>query len=182
MTERQLYIFLVILLLVLAAIAGAYLWKKLDRWLNARTIRKRLNRGVQKEKEAASWLERNGYKILEYQCRLDYEVRLNGIPTQIGVSPDFKVKKNGEVSYVEVKSGISAPRIENKDTRRQLLEYHYINPEVPLYLLNMEQREIKLVEFPITNNQPKKSSGDFWWGFLFGAALIAILVFWWYYN
>ena len=48
----------------------------------------------------------------------------------------------------EVKSGLSAPNIRNKDTRRQLLEYHQLNPfEGGLLLIDMQEKRIRKVEF-----------------------------------
>ncbi len=172
MSDHQLYVLFLALGVIAATAAIAFISIKFYKKIKANKVRKKLKRGVDKEKEAAVWLKRNGYKILDYQCSLSYTIREDRTEKRITVSPDFKVVKNGQEQYIEVKSGQVAPRIENKDTRRQLLEYHFIEPSVPILLLNMETKELKRIHFSQVEKQHR-----FWRGLGLGIILGLLLAF-----
>ena len=89
-------------LAILASIVGAWLALKMVSYFKGRSVKRRLNRGLQKEKEAAKWLKRNGYKIIDYQLKLSYTLQENGVDKRVVVSPDFRVSKNGQEQLVEV--------------------------------------------------------------------------------
>ena len=166
-------------LAILASIVGAWLALKMVSYFKGRSVKRRLNRGLQKEKEAAKWLKRNGYKIIDYQLKLSYTLQENGVDKRVVVSPDFRVSKNGQEQLVEVKSGSAAPRIENRDTRRQLLEYHFIEPDTSLFLLDMENNELKKIEFPLYGIQNNPTAWKFYLGLLMGVSVTAFF-FWWF--
>ena len=178
MSDLQVTILFAFVLVIIGLIIGGWAVLKIARHFRIRSIKKRLNRGVQKEKEAAQWLKKNGYKILDYQATLKYSLLANKEEFSIAVTPDFMVEKNGTKAIVEVKSGEVAPKIENKATRRQLLEYHFIKPDLPLYLLDMELKELRLIEFGQNRKTAQPSNWKFWVGLFLGAALVAVL---WYF-
>lgn len=178
MIDGELSIYFALGLILLGIIAGGWIALKMAKYFKRRSIKSRLNRGLQKEQEAAKWLKRNGYKIIDYQTSLSYSLKENGVDKKITVSPDFKVSKNGQEQIIEVKSGRVAPRIENRDTRRQLLEYHFIEPNVPLYLLDMENNELKKIDFPNYGSQKTDTAWKFWLGLVLGIGF-TVLVFWW---
>jgi|TARA_B110000483_G_C18041468_1_gene482762 hypothetical protein len=169
MIDGEFSVYFALLLMLLGIIAGGWFALKLAKYFKGRSIKSRLNRGLQKEQEAAKWLKRNGYKIIDYQVSLSYSLKENGVDKKITVSPDFKVSKNGQEQIIEVKSGKAAPRIENKDTRRQLLEYHFIEPDIPLFLLDMENNELKKINFPDQGTKSASKVWLFWLVFALGA-------------
>lgn len=169
MIDGEFSVYFALLLMLLGIIAGGWIALKLAKYFKGRSIKSRLNRGLQKEQEAAIWLKRNGYKIIDYQVSLSYLLKENGVDKKITVSPDFKVSKNGQEQIIEVKSGKAAPRIENKDTRRQLLEYHFIKPDIPLFLLDMENNELKKINFPDQGTKSASKAWLFWLGLALGA-------------
>ena len=120
MIDGELSVYFALGLILLGIITGGWIALKMAKYFKGRSIKSRLNRGLQKEQEAAKWLKRNGYKTIDYQTSLSYSLKENGVEKKITVSPDFKVSKNGQEQIIEVKSGRVAPRIENRDTRRQL--------------------------------------------------------------
>ena len=65
----------------------------------------------------------------------------------VDLAVDYLVEHKGVKYLAEVKSGKSAGRIQHKDTRRQLIEYHVINPFDGLLLVDMEYKTIQQVEF-----------------------------------
>jgi hypothetical protein len=178
MIDGELSVYFALGLILLGIIAGGWIALKMAKYFKGRSIKSRLNRGLQKEQEAAKWLKRNGYKIIDYQTSLSYSLKENGVDKKITVSPDFKVSKNGQEQIIEVKSGRVAPRIENRDTRRQLLEYHFIEPNVPLYLLDMENNELKKIDFPNYGSQKTDTAWKFWLGLVLGIGF-TVLVFLW---
>tara|TARA_B110000444_G_C18307019_1_gene352224 strand:- start:111 stop:329 length:219 start_codon:yes stop_codon:yes gene_type:complete len=61
--------------------------------------------------------------------------------------PDYLEKKKGETYIVAVKSGSSAISLDNRSTRKQLLEYYFVIENDRIILLNMERRKMQLVKF-----------------------------------
>lgn len=110
-------------------------------------VKLRLRRGLQKEREAADFLRRRGYRILEAQKEISYTVYDNGEPVEICLVIDYYVRKRFKRYVVEVKSGHVAPNITHSATRRQILEYqHALNPS-GIFLLDMENEEMHRIEF-----------------------------------
>ena len=62
------------------------------------------------------------------------------------VKPDFIVEKNGEKFIAEVKTGAVA-LIQNRNTRRQILEYSHLNQNKTVILVDIENRKIKKIDF-----------------------------------
>ena len=62
------------------------------------------------------------------------------------VKPDFLVEKDGEKYIAEVKTGASA-LIQNRNTRRQILEYSHLNQNKTVLLIDIESKKIKKIDF-----------------------------------
>lgn len=110
-------------------------------------IRKRLKRAKVGEKEAEEFLIKNGYKILGNQVEIETKILVNNKLEKIKVVPDYYVSKGFKKYYAEVKTGKSAIKIQNRNTRRQILEYSYISSFRPVLLIDMENRKITKIEF-----------------------------------
>ncbi len=85
--------------------------------------------------------------MLEHNKEYGYTCYENNKEITIKIQLDYLVEKNGKRFVVEVKSGKSAPTIKNSGTRRQILEYAMAIPNDGVYLLDMEKKELKLIQF-----------------------------------
>ena len=121
-----------------------------------RKQKKRFKRGAQKEEEARSILIKNGYKVIDEQFVAIHNYKADGEDKEVKLIVDYVVSKGGKTYLVEVKSGKSAIYIENKNTRRQILEYDYAIDNDGIFLLDMENEEMHLIEFSPKENQSVK--------------------------
>lgn len=120
--------------------------------------RRRLKKGLVKEKEAYKRLTQLGYKIIGNNIKHNYSLQANQENINIGLEIDYLVKKKGKTYIIEVKSGESATQITNSNTRRQILEYSLFIKNDGVFLLDMEKEELQEIVFPIKHkNTPKKS-------------------------
>ena len=103
-------------------------------------------KGKKGESIAFKILEKEGYKVLEEQYSLDGILHEDNIRIEYKVKPDFLVIKDGQKFIAEVKTGGSA-LIQNIATRRQLLEYSYLNKKNIILLIDIESRKIKKIDF-----------------------------------
>ena len=114
---------------------------KIKEILESRKRRKRFKRGDKLEKEAKSFLIKNGYAIIDEQYECFHNYRVNGEEQSSKLIIDYIVQKKSKVYLVEVKSGAKAISIANRSTRRQLLEYDVAIENDGAYLLDMENKE-----------------------------------------
>ena len=123
------------------------------------TRKKKLKRGVEKEKEAYKIIEKLGFKVIGQNVKYQYNILENQIETKIRLEIDYLVKKNKKTYIIEVKTGNSATRITNSSTRRQILEYSLFVPNDGIYLLDMDNEQLFEINFPHakTNNKVYKS-------------------------
>lgn len=140
-TETLVLAFVVIVLLVVVV------KMQYERLKKAFIKHRRLKRGERGEREALKFLEREGFTILDEQKEFTYILRENDKDISVLLKPDIIAKRDGKVYIVEVKTGTSAPNIRNSSTRRQLLEYKYAINYDGIYLLDMDKRELKEIEF-----------------------------------
>ena len=103
-------------------------------------------KGKKAEKEAVKLLEKNGFKILEHQYRMNGFILENGNKVDFFVQPDFLVSRDNKNYVAEVKTGISA-FISERNTRRQLLEYSRLLNSKQVLLVDITRKKIKLIEF-----------------------------------
>jgi len=119
-------------------------------------MRKRFERGNRLELQAKKFLESKGYSIIDYQSIYQHKYLEDGVVQCADIQPDYIVKKNGKKYIVEVKTGTQAISARNKSTRRQLLEYDYAVENDGVFLLDMENRQLKLIQF---KSKMEKRSG-----------------------
>lgn len=127
-------------------------------WLGVKTNRI-FKKGRGAEEKARKVLKKQGFKIIQEQYPLEHDFYIDDKAISIDLRVDYLVQKKHRKFLVEVKSGQSAPTIFNKDTRRQLLEYHVVNPFDGLLLLDMESKTIKEVKF--SSNQEKNNHSGY---------------------
>lgn len=144
---NQNHLIFLLLALTIATLVCFILKYKVKTYLQERRIRKRFERGNKLELQAKSFLKSKGYTIVDYQSTYQHKYREDGEVMCAEIQPDYIVKKNGKKYIVEVKSGNQAISARNKSTRRQLLEYDYAVENDGVFLLDMENRQLKLVQF-----------------------------------
>lgn len=139
---------LLLLALALAALGFALAW-----WLAAgrgsRRSRRRTRRALNAETEAEHLLQELGYEVVERQVGRAWSFLVDGEPVEAAVRADLLVQRDGALYVAEVKTGTRAPDPSFPATRRQLLEYLMVFEPDGLLLVDMEQRNVMEVEFPV---------------------------------
>ena len=133
-------------LLLLFVLLILYLgWKIRSIWKNFLfyLIKRKGRKG---EGIAVILLNKEGYQIIDEQITFPGFLFENNKKVQYLVKPDFIVEKNGEKFIAEVKTGTSA-LIQNRNTRRQILEYSHLNQNKTVLLVDIENRKIKKIDF-----------------------------------
>ena len=100
-------------------------------------------RGHRAERRAAVLLEREGFRVIDYDPRLQSRLLINGEPRIFTITPDFLVERDQVTYVVEVKwddAGINKAAI-----RRQVLEY-LVAADLPCLVVTMPEGMIDLVE------------------------------------
>ncbi|MCK5816352.1 MAG: hypothetical protein KAH07_10460 [Flavobacteriaceae bacterium] len=136
-------IFFVIVAILLYAIAKY----KIADYRKKKAQKKRFERGNQLETEARYFLKKKGYRIISEQEIHHHKYLVNGEKRESKLILDYVVKRNGKKYIVEVKSGKSAISLKDKNSRRQLLEYDFVIENDGVFLLDMENKNMQLVEF-----------------------------------
>jgi Holliday junction resolvase len=145
MFENNAIIILVgIIILVLIIIILRY---KFTQFLKSRAQRKRFNRGLSLERKAVKFLKRKGFTIVASQEEYYHRYLIDGKEHKSKLIVDYIVSKDNRKYIVEVKSGQKAILMSNSNTRRQLLEYSFAIKNDGIFLLDMENKEMHLVEF-----------------------------------
>jgi hypothetical protein len=137
----------IILLVVIAILLIVVVKYKLERYKKKRNLKKRFDRGTLLESQARKFLESKNYRIVEEQKIYYHKYLVNGIPHESKLILDYVVKKKGKTYIVEVKSGKSAIYLKDKNTRRQILEYDFVIENDGVFILDMENKNMQLVEF-----------------------------------
>ncbi|WP_439185754.1 hypothetical protein [Carboxylicivirga taeanensis] len=135
------------LALIIIVLSYLVIRHKVKTYFQERKVRKRFERGNRLELQAKNFLKSKGYTIVDYQSTYAHKYLEDGEVQYADIQPDYIVKKNGKQYIVEVKSGTQAISARNKSTRRQLLEYDYVVENDGVFLLDMENRQLKLVQF-----------------------------------
>jgi Holliday junction resolvase-like predicted endonuclease len=144
---NQNHLIFLLLGLIIMALAFFIIRYKFKTYIQERKVRKRFERGNKLELQAKSFLKSQGYTIVDYQSTYQHKYREDGVAQYAEIQPDYIVKKNGKKYIVEVKSGNQVISARHKSTRRQLLEYDYVVENDGVFLLDMENRQLKLVQF-----------------------------------
>lgn len=140
---------------------GMWLSYKLSAW-RARFRGRAANiRGQRGERAAEKLLARRGYRTLARQAQHTYPVQLGDETVDVTLSADFVVERSGRTYVAEVKTGERAPRFENAETRRQLLEYQLGFGVDSVLLVDVDAGELREVRFPIA--RPRAPLSSFAW-------------------
>ena len=132
-------IFLLLLFILYLGWKLRKLYKNIKFFLNKR-------RGKKAEKKAIKLLNRNGYKIEDYQPIAKGHVFQDNEKVYFNIRADLIVSKDKKIFIAEVKAGTSAS-IKEINTRRQLLEYSKVFDNKNLILIDTEKNNIKKIEF-----------------------------------
>ncbi len=154
----------VLLLMVLAL-----KWKE---YRKKKQARKRFKRGLRLENEARKFLQSKGYDILEEQGEYEHHYTVNGETQVARIVPDYIVQKNGKTYIVEVKSGVSAIHLKNKNSRRQLLEYDFVIENDGVILLDMENKFLQHVVFESRETRQSRTA----WLVVIALLLLAVFI------
>lgn len=144
---NQNHIIFLLLTLIILTLTYYIIKHKVKSYIQERKVRKRFERGNKLELQAKNFLKSKGYTVVDYQSIYTHKYLEDGEMQYAEIQPDYIVKKNGKTYIVEVKSGSQAITARNRNTRRQLLEYDYVVENDGVFLLDMENRQLKLVQF-----------------------------------
>ena len=139
--ERFIFIIIIGILLVIT------LKYKIEQFNKKRKQKKRFSRGVMLENRARGFLRDKGYSIVSEQEICYHRFKVNGKNFESKIILDYVVQKNSKKYIVEVKSGKSAIHLKDKNTRRQILEYDFVIENDGVFILDMENKNMQLVEF-----------------------------------
>ncbi len=134
-------------LIIISLLVIIILRYKYNEYRKSRRISKSFKRGNDLEKDASKFLIKNGYKIISEQYEQYHSYKVNGEVYKSKLIVDYLVSKKGKKYLVEVKSGQKAINIKDKNTRRQILEYDFAIDNDGIFLLDMENKEMKNIEF-----------------------------------
>ncbi|WP_225034698.1 hypothetical protein [Winogradskyella sp. SM1960] len=162
-------------LIVIGILLFIALKLKIVQYNKKRKQKKRFARGLMLENKARGFLQAKGYRIVGEQEIYFHRYKVNDRKVESKIVLDYIVEKRGKKYIVEVKSGKSAISVQNKNSRRQLLEYDFVIENDGIFLLDMENRTMKLVKF--------YSKGEhqqfYFYKFLLALAAIGILIPFW---
>lgn len=158
-------------LLAVAAVsclAGSLFCYRATSWWTKNRLERRLKRGLRQEVRGERLLQQYGYRIESLQPEVGANLSIGGEEKRHTIRPDALAVKKGRRFLVEIKSGPVAGNPMFKDTRRQLLEYHYYSQEDGLLFVNADKGTIQEVLFPGRERIQKQS-----WFSLMTTAIIA---------
>ncbi len=163
------------LILVFAGcLLGAWLLRALTRAKKTRALKMISERAKIGESEAATLLQKQGYRILEEQARMPVEMMIGGERYESFIKADFIVEKNHKRYLAEVKTGKQAnPRLPN--VRRQLFEYQNLFETDGILFIDMNNYDIIEVSFFM----PKimKPEYKYYLGGVFTGVCIMVFIF-----
>jgi hypothetical protein len=144
--------------LLLSALAGGLLALKARSVAAVFAITRRGRRGRRLEGRAGAILENQGFTILGEQVPAKVRLRVDGEPFESTVHADFIVRRGGRILAADSKSGAAAENPAAAGVRRQLLEYCLLFDCDGALLVDMEERQVREVEFE-TDLLPERSLG-----------------------
>ena len=142
LTGNQIFL----LLTLVAALLFIWLGWKIRLWWKNFLFTLLRRRGKKGEKASIKLLEKNGYRILEEQIKLDGYILVDDALSKFELRPDLLVEKDGIRYIAEIKTGeVANPS--NRNTRRQLHEYSYYSGQDIILLVDPKKNSIKRVSF-----------------------------------
>jgi hypothetical protein len=137
----------------LAGLGVALLFARIARWFSHLGRVRRARRAMRAEERAAGLLDSLGYHVLGRQVGASYVLEVDGEPARVDLRADYVVSRNARRYVAEVKTGRFAPRIDNRATRRQLLEYRLAFDVDGVLLVDEEAGRVLAVEFPLEGRE-----------------------------
>ncbi len=137
------------LLLLLFLVTGLYLGLRGARLRVERRTAGHRRLGRHGAAQALKLLRRQGYRILDEEVTGRGVVQVDGAARPFLVRCDALVEKQGRHYVAELKGGAEAARIENRATRRQLLEYAWVFDVDGVLLVDADRRRVHHVVFPV---------------------------------
>ena len=142
LTGNQIFL----LLALVAALLFIWLGWKIRLWWKNFLFTLLRRRGKKGEKASIKLLEKNGYRILKEQIKLDGYILVDDALSKFELRPDLLVEKDGIRYIAEIKTGeVANPS--NRNTRRQLHEYSYYSGQDIILLVDPKKNSIKRVSF-----------------------------------
>ena len=142
LTGNQIFL----LLTLVAALLFIWLGWKIRLWWKNFLFTLLRRRGKKGEKASIKLLEKNGYRILKEQIKLDGYILVDDALSKFELRPDLLVEKDGIRYIAEIKTGeVANPS--NRNTRRQLHEYSYYSGQDIILLVDPKKNSIKRVSF-----------------------------------
>ncbi|WP_422443882.1 hypothetical protein [Thermoanaerobacterium sp. DL9XJH110] len=145
------------------AVLGAACTVVILNLLRKAKLKRKIRKAKKSEIRAAKLLEKQGFEVIDLQKEVSYILLVDGRPYKASVKADFIVKKGNKIYVAEVKTGEKAPSPRFPATRRQLLEYYMVYRPDGLLLVDMENEEIKKVEYSILEKKTLISLHRFVW-------------------
>ena len=145
LTDNLIFLSLALAIVLLFIWLG---WKIRQWWKNFLFMLLR-RKGKKGEKASMKLLEKNGYKILEEQIKLEGFLLVDEALRKFELRPDLLVEKDGIRYIAEIKTGeVANPS--NRNTRRQLHEYSYYSGHDVILLVDPTKKSIKKISFKIS--------------------------------
>ena len=142
-------------------------------WLKRARVRRRFERGLEGEREAAAILVEHGYTVEGAQVTTSYVIDVDGAPVEILLRADYVVSRGGERYVAEVKTGRVAPSVQAPATRRQLLEYHLAFAVAGVLLVDADARSVHRIAFPAAPGA--RDSRSIVWPLVVTAIVVAVI-------
>lgn len=130
----------------LVALLLVLLWLSSTRVARGNAWRGRVARRAEEEAERA--LERLGYVVEARQVHQTFDLWIDGAPVEVWCRADLLVRRRRRRYVAEVKTGRVADPT-HPDTRRQLLEYQLAFGVDGVLLVDMAERRVLEVGFPL---------------------------------
>lgn len=139
-----------------ALVQSVRLWWR--RAAPAWRLRARAERASEGEREAGPMLEARGYAIVGRQVAQSFRVGVDGRAIDVSLRADFVVERGGRRFVADVKTGLSAPRVESAATRRQLLEYRCAFDVDGVLLVDADRETVREIVFALPGHAPASSA------------------------
>ena len=137
---------LAFLLIISSIILFIWLGWKIRLWWKNFLFMLLRKRGKKGEQNSIMLLEKNGYRIIEEQMKLNGYFFVDDALSKFDLRPDLLVEKDGVKYIAEVKTGDVASPF-NRNTRRQLHEYSFYSNNDIILLVDPIKKSIKKISF-----------------------------------
>lgn len=134
------------LLIISSIILFIWLGWKIRLWWKNFLFMLLRKRGKKGEQNSIMLLEKNGYRIIEEQMKLNGSFFVDDALSKFDLRPDLLVEKDGVKYIAEVKTGDVASPF-NRNTRRQLHEYSFYSNNDIILLVDPIKKSIKKISF-----------------------------------